>query len=265
MNERSQIVEDLLWVVNSPSLIDDAEVVSLKSGDIDADELKRFLDERPGHRVGRYFENLVAFWLDRIVGVEMVAAGEQVWEGTRTVGEIDFVFRTNSSTLVHWETAVKFFLHCPNDGDSDFPGPNASDNFERKMTKLFEKQLPLSDRVYPDVVQRRAFVRGRMFYHPSVGEPELFPDRLAPNHLRGTWIRESELDWFDEFESSRGLIVMKPYWLATPVDQTSRVPVSELCDQLGAHFRCSRNPALVAVEGAGYVFVVPETWPVVER
>jgi len=257
-----QAVADLLWVVNSPSLIEPADAVgTLRADDVDAERLTAFLAERPGHRVGRYFEHLVLFWLREIRGLEIIASGLQVQDGTRTVGEIDFVFRDTHGKQ-HWETAVKFFLHCPTGSSSDYPGPNASDNFERKMARLFDKQLRLGESVFPDITRRRAFVRGRMFYHPDVGEPTERPKRLAADHQRGVWIRESELSWLERQEPARGCIANKPQWLAPPVDPQKLVPVRELIAQLTQHFERSRHPVLIMLPGTvDQMFVVPDSWP----
>lgn len=263
MNGAAQAVADLLWVVNSPSLVDD-EVTdpSLSAEAVDSDRLAGFLEDRRSHRVGRYFESLVLFWLQEICEFQIVASGLQVQDGTRTVGEIDFVFRDGAGTLQHWETAVKFFLHCPRQSESDFPGPNASDNFERKMTRLFEKQLRLSESVFPEVTTRRAFVRGRMFYHPDVGEPETLPERLSADHQRGVWIRESELEWFEPYQAASGCVASKPHWLAPPVEASELIAVPELVRHLRQHFEQTRYPALVMLPGVvDQMFVVSDSWP----
>lgn len=259
----TQAVADLLWAVNSPSLISEPSAPEpLHTNDVDAARLMSFLAKRPDHRVGRYFESLVLFWLQEIRGVEIVASSLQVRDGTRTIGEIDFIFRDTNGHLNHWETAIKFFLHCPQSSGSHFPGPNASDNFERKMTKLFEKQLRLSESAYPEVSSRRAFVRGRMFYHPEIGEPHALPLHLSSQHQRGVWIRESELQWFEQHIEASGCIAMKPHWLAPPVDRDVLRPTPTLIQELTEHFERTRYPAMVLLPGVvDQMFVVPNCWP----
>jgi len=128
----SQAVQDLLWVINSPSFVGGPNVASiapLAAEDIDTTSLDDFLAERgPVHRVGRYFEQLVHYWLCYVRGVELLGAGLQIRDGKRTIGELDFVYRDEHGTVVHCEVSVKFFLHHPRAGTSDFPGPNASRN-----------------------------------------------------------------------------------------------------------------------------------------
>lgn len=257
-----QSIRDLRWVLETPSLIDDplaVPTIRFEPEAIDPDELDAFLTERASHRVGRYFESLVLFWLERIRKVEIVAHGHQIRDGNRTIGEIDFLFRDEEGRLNHWEAAVKFFLHCPQPTGSHFPGPNAKDNFERKVSKLFDKQLPLSKEHFSDVDIRKAFVRGVMFYHPNVGEPDTLPYRLAGDHQRGRWIRSSELKFLEQPTVRSFVIVPKPTWLAAP--QTSPATIGELEN----HFARFDFPMMLSVideaKEERRMFVVPETWP----
>jgi hypothetical protein len=263
-----QLIGDMLWVLNTPSLVDDpemAESVLVDAASIDHAQLSAFIANRQSHRVGYYFESLLAFWLQHIRGVEMVDTGGQIKVDKQTVGELDFLFRDEHGRLNHWEATVKFFLHFPNENGSHFPGPNASDNFERKITKLFEKQLRLSETYYPDVQVRRGFVKGIMFYHPSVGEPQSLPERMSPHHLRGKWIRESELDFLNTYEAHAGQILMKPNWLAAPTENL--VPIPELRTQLNTHFANSRYPVMLSIttntgdSEIQRMFVAPDSWP----
>ncbi len=258
----SQAIRDLEWAIHSPSLIVQPHFCTppaFNLGVVAPGELDAFLEERRSHRVGRYFESLVLFWLEQVRKVEIIASNQQVRDGNRTLGEIDFIFRDEDSVFNHWETAVKFFLHCPDHAPSHYPGPNPTDNFEKKIKKLFNRQLGFSEQHFPDVTVRRAFVRGRIFYHPDIGEPETRPERLADDHLRGSWIRESELEWLTQLDDEHGEILMKPHWL-TPHGREV-VAISDLIVRLQTHFRQTRSPALVAV-GDHHVFVVDDEWPV---
>lgn len=268
---RSQAIEDLLWVLQSPPLIVGANVVepiTVDADAIDAAELTEFLAMRPGHRVGKYFENLVLFWLERIRKVEIVATNIQIQDGTRTLGEIDFLFRDEQGNLNHWEASVKFFLHFPNDNGSHYPGPNASDNFERKITKLLERQLPISEIHYPDVTVRRAFVRGKLFYHSQIEQPSVLPDHMNPAHLRGRWIRQTELEALAQYKNATGHILWKPLWLTAPVTGDGST-IEELIGSLRDHFAKSAYPVLISITQPGNtaaaeierLFVVPSSWP----
>lgn len=271
-----QAVQDLLWTVNSPSLVAGSNVASkrpLSSADVDADALTAFLADRDEHRVGRYFEHLVHFWLAQSRRVEVEGVGVQLRDGKRTIGELDFVFRDEHGARVHCEAAVKFFLHHPRPDGGDFPGPNASDSFERKTTKLFDRQLPASRGLVPAIDRREALVDGMIFYHPGVDAPAEPPARLAPDHLRGRWLRASELDRLDEVDGIGevgevvGAPMAKPHWLAPEVD----APLEEagvLCDRLRTHFTDGPgHPVMVSLRDRDTaaeirrLFVVADTWP----
>ncbi len=265
----SQAVHDLRWVINSPSFVAGANVapaVSLDEAAVDAEALQAFLDARPVHRVGRYFENLLHYWLLNIRKVEMIGAGVQIREGKRTIGELDFIYRDEAGAVVHCEAAVKFFLHHERPGASHFPGPNASDDFEQKTAKLFDKQLEFSRAHYPEVDLRHAFVKGIVFYRGDV-RCDVLPSRMAPDHLRGSWIRSEELASLRERDDVVGSIAQKPHWLA-PCATRPRIDMPALADQLGLHFRGTNpHPVMLSLcdrisdREVDRLFVVSKHWP----
>jgi len=297
---RSQAVRDLEWVLTSPSLIVPSIPAREMCSSIESTNLNQFQNElaeflhcesprRDQYRVGRYFEQLVLFYLKQIRQVEIVASGLQIQAGSRTIGELDFVFRDESGQLQHWETAVKFYLFHPDptESGSHLIGPDSRDNFEKKMQRLFEHQLPLSDKPFPDIAERHAFVKGRVFYHPESLPPRSLPDLLSPDHLRGVWLYRRDLDWLSRLAESNGScmssssymarIVQKPLWLSPDVvadtssDLTAKqlVPVEKTQAQLQQHFCESSSPRLVSLlarqsgEWREFerVFVVADSWP----
>ncbi|MDA0586640.1 MAG: DUF1853 family protein [Planctomycetota bacterium] len=294
MKTCQQAIRDLDWVLTSPTLISPSHVAEEISDSIEPTNLNQFQNElaefihresprRDQYRVGRYFEQLVLFYLKHIRQVEIVASGLQIRDGSRTVGELDFVFRDEQGRLQHWETAVKFYLFHPDPTESGnhLVGPDSRDNFEKKMQRLFEHQLPLSNKPFPDIAERHAFVKGRVFYHPEFLPPTSLPDLLSPDHLRGVWLYRRDLDWLSRLAESSGSgmarIVQKPLWLSpdivtdTPSDLTAKqlVPVENLQAQLKQHFRESSSPRLVSLlarqsgewREVERVFVVAESWP----
>jgi len=276
----SQAARDLFWTINSPSLIRTSIEHSAcwpvcEAAEVASKSLQNFCDQHARHRVGQYFEDLVHFYLKAVRNYEIVEHGLQIQEGGRTVGELDFLYREADGGLHHCETAVKFYLYIPesNESGSQFIGPNAADNFERKTQRLFDHQLKLSEERFPMVVKREAFVKGRIFYHPLKDAPEELPTALAADHLRGVWIRESELEWLKsggadtKFRAAR-----KPLWLApdvATVGDSELRSADEICDQLRQHFTERRTPqlinALVVHDDVWLesqrIFVVSDQWP----
>ncbi len=313
MSDRfSRILRDLEWAITSPSLIEsdfDSETGSLsipvdfehvrafcaleektlsdvtrKSGGagisstdlITAREtLNRNVESLKGFRVGGYFESLIEFWLRTLLRYEIIEHQKQLFVDGRTVGEIDFLFRDEKGDLIHLETAVKFYLHFPGThrSGSHFIGPNSGDHFEKKLKSLFGHQLKIGKQFYPEVVRSEALVKGGIFYHPQVSAPSESPDRMAINHLRGSWIYEGEVDWINTFApDARFLIARKPHWLANEVVEHScpELKTSEALQNFSReHFVASRRPLLVSVltpdedcyRETSRFFIIQKQWP----
>ena len=277
---QSRALRDLQWAIESPSLITQPEQESKPPclpplNKIDPRELEAFLAPYARFRIGEYFEGLVLYWLEQIRGVNIMAQHQQVFENQQTIGEIDFLFTDEAGVLTHWETAVKFYLYCPEDNatGSHFVGPNVKDTFERKMQRLFAHQLPLSQRHFPDVARREAFVKGCLFYHPDHERPSQLPAHLSPQHAQGVWLHLKELDrLLNQDSNPRFLIREKPDWLS-PAFCSSTDPAlidfDALHRHLAAHFQKSTRPILISVLTAQdtfyreseRAFIVPDRWP----
>lgn len=266
---------DLIWAVNSPSLISNAgHHERLDSCDVNPEHLASFLEDFKGHRVGRYFEQLIFYWLKYIRRVEIIAQSLPIRDGNRTLGEIDLLFRDEQGRLTHWEIALKFYLHFPHPSliDSHFIGPNATDTFERKMERLFQHQLPRSEATFPDIEIREAYVKGRIFYHPLTPPIETFPEHLSADHLRCHWIRSSQLDLIIPSNGERFRVLDKPCWLSEEIAvqrDNNLLSWHQLAEQLEPHFAKGGHPVLISklrsvdqkfVESQR-TFVVPQHWP----
>lgn len=265
----SQALLDLEWVLTSPSLVDDPLAqgpIDFDSRSVDVDHLHAFLAEGSEHRVGRYFERLLHYWLAHVRNVDLVEVGMQIIDDQRrTLGEIDFLYRDEDDALVHCEAAVKFFLHYPRDTGSHFPGPAARDNFERKATQLFDKQLYLSKAHVPDVQKRVGFVRGRVFQRIGAPGPVELPVRMDAACLGGAWVRESDITDLDTLGDVGFHFVQKPHWFA-PLHDAEIVNRTDFHAQLGTHFDGPAYPVMLSLRGADGAevercFVVPDAWP----
>ena len=302
---------DLIWAVNSPSLLANGacSLATIEAVDwslINPDEVVEFVRQEPTHRVGRYFERLLYFYLSRVRRADIIASGLQIRDDSRTIGELDFVFqdeesrepgRRPASLLTHWESAAKFYLWYPNRTveDSHLIGPNAADTFERKVNRLVQHQLPLgqTQRATKELqkarealnsstaadafesVESQAFVRGRIFYPAEFDgiRSDLtkcaHPRQLSPDHLRGIWIKESQLDVLEGLPFDWFAFVEKPYWLAPPA--RFDLSAAMVIDHLKSRFRRSRFPQLLACctcselsrgVDTRHVFVASDEWPV---
>ncbi len=285
----SQAWRDLQWLVGCPDLVEASpeRILTFRPPPISPPDdqaayepLKRHFESRAENRVGYYVEALVQMWLSGIPGFSGIEHGIVIKEGKITLGELDFLFR-HEGHLHHLEVALKFFLYRPVTGResraalSQFPGPNATDNFEKKRDKLLQRQLPLGRKQFPEIRESHSFVKGMIFFRPGEPRPATLPERMNPRHLSGTWIRSNELDWLVERarRDIRGIVMKKPFWLSglqSPGDSTPPGLTSgNLYTAVTEQFSQRDSPVLLSLAKEGdlgwqeeeRVFVVSEDWP----
>lgn len=290
--ELSQGYRDLIWVAESQSLVrDELTTVLLSQGQRDRlrrgdyiEAFDRFLTRHDGvlsHKVGLYFELLVEFLITHVLQGRMIERGQQVMENGRTVGEVDFIFELNAS-IWHLETAVKFYLFVP-EGRAlaeRLVGPNSKDNFEAKMNRLFDHQLPLSRVAFPEVTKRVAFVKGRIFYPHSISPSNAMSalmagaaDPLNVSHEQGVWCRAADCKmFFSQVEIDSYVIRKKPHWLANvhrTIDCADVLTCSQMTAYLAKHFHDSKRPLMISslsetdgnLTEVRRIFVVDDSWP----
>ncbi len=269
---------DLLWLASGPDLMKltpPCPFLTLPSESAPAHVTPA---TRPLHRVGHYVERLVRHWLAITPGLSAIEQGIVIHDGKRTVGELDFLFR-HEGRLHHLEVALKFYLHSPVPGHessaelSHFPGPNATDNFEKKRDRLLLHQLPLGQTRFPEVAASHALVKGLVFYRPGETAPMHLPATMNPGHLCGTWIRSTEIDrLLDEpwSRDCRGRVMGKPHWLSgwPAASGEPSLAMESLHCHLQSHFTSVTRPVLISLGREGEaqeserVIVVPADWPV---
>ncbi len=225
---------------------------------------------RTAHRVGYYNEALVHSALRGVPGVTDLQHSLPVRDGTRTLGELDFLFRCEGK-VCHLEVALKFYLYSANEIclGSHYIGPNAGDTLERKTEKLLRHQLLLGKQAFPEVTESYLFCPGILFYHPEESGSdtalEHTPDFLSPNHDRGFWLRASEFgDWIaQEAHFNAGKILSKPFWMSACANQA----INEVVSEIEEHFAQSRYPVALALSSTDRgdepkrLFVVSDDWP----
>ncbi|TWT57810.1 hypothetical protein KOR42_11770 [Thalassoglobus neptunius] len=267
-----QMFRDLEWILNTPSLL--TTPIPEELGPIEIAEMDDLGVTHVPKRVGRYFEELIACWLRSRSDIEVLHQQTQLHDGNRTIGEIDFIYRTPQGDVVHCETAVKFYLYAPfvGDGQCQFIGPNSADNFEKKTSRLFSHQLQLGKKHFPEVTHTFAFMKGQIFVHPGDAVHTHRPELMSGDLLQGTWIYEDELDLLEElFPECCYYPAEKPFWLS-PISvgpDQKKHSRKELTQFLDSHFRQARTPRLWSVRSGDSsdvheidrVFVVSRDWP----
>ncbi len=244
----------------------------LESLDRQPDALHHYLDLQPFARLGRYAEQLMAFFFEQ-KGV-LVAHGVQVRSGKNsTIGEFDFLLRLNER-LVHWEFATKFYLlECSGLGDDAnyFVGPNLADTLGAKMHKILERQLllsmhPAAQIHLPEAVfSAQALVKGWLFYPKNeLQRSSLFG--TSATHCRGFWCTYSEIG---SLSADRYAILSRLRWLApAKVDVRETMNRETLLSYLAEYFTDNTMPVMVALFDindelaleTSRGFVVPDDW-----
>jgi hypothetical protein len=287
-------VRALAWLLDAPNLLDAGDLrwqgkiasLPLTAADdarewllqLDAspEALEKFLGVHRFTRLGRYAENLLAWYFEHS-GL-LVAHGLQVRAGKEdTIGEFDFLLK-HSDALVHWEFATKFYLLYSDDPalaavqQADyFIGPNLSDTLGRKIRKILDRQLllgehPAAQALLPQALSgAQALVKGWLFYRR--GEvPDLQKVGVSPQHCHGWWCTLQELG---AHISEAGAIIPRIAWLAPArLASSEGLSLSELEAALLAEFATDSMPIMVAVlqrAGDEWIetdrgFVVPDDW-----
>lgn len=241
-------------------------------------------------RLGRYAECLLAWFLQHGPTARLVAANVPLRRAGLTLGECDFLVRTQAGRRLHWELAVKCYLHAgPGRARlADYVGPNLQDRFDLKLAHLLDHQLPLSGREefsslgHPGPWEPQMFVKGWLFYRS--GETVQVPDEVDPAHARGWWITRGDWPDFAAGHAPRWRILPRLEWLALRRDdldggqtggraaQANHAVVSPLEDAqaLAARTAQQGGPTMVGafvMDASGcWVersrgFIVPDDWP----
>lgn len=242
--------------------------------------LTKWLADKPTRRVGHLFEHLVHYWLQFETDAEIIETQKQLFEGDRTIGEIDFLLRFENR-IIHIETTIKFYLQTqPNSEWSNFVGPNTKDNLARKTLHLTQKQLPLGS--HPQLLEQWnldsppeswAMMKGFLFYPADSSTPFPTPDGIDPNHPKGIWTRSNDLPFHLHPRLQHWAILPKPHWIGPSQFQPNSdqvLTIASITPRISSHFE-SHDAALLMVglsqtsqgtfEETLRIMVVHPRWP----
>jgi uncharacterized protein len=308
-------VRDLAWLLFSPPLVREhpprgklacpfetgEEAAAVKAWlvalDRDAEPLRRAVAAGRLTRLGRYAECLLAYFLQHGPAPRLIAANVALRRADRTLGECDFLVESALGRRLHWELAVKCYLHAGGESEalSDYVGPNLQDRFDLKLARLIEHQLPLSARDefallgHTGPWEAQMFVKGWLFYRwrEDGGRPMAMPpvpEAVEPRHARGFWITRAQWPCFAQ-QWARGecgdawAVLPRLAWLAPrrpAADDSVQAVGLSTAEALAEHVALG-GPTMVAafarrgrVEHGGAAahwrecargFVVPDDWP----
>ncbi|MCF8278672.1 MAG: DUF1853 family protein [Flavobacteriales bacterium] len=278
------------WAIFSPSLLaypycvdyirDEAHrkavIQLLQELDSRPDEVNAHFHNLGAMPMGKYFEQLLFYIIDKDERFEIVLKNHQVQEGNITIGELDLLLRdTATGQLEHWEIALKYYLQsAPSSDFSAMIGPDAKDNLDQKMKKLTEHQMRLSS--HPKIrglfngeqIESKLFMKGQFFFRQ--GQKKTLPQHSNPFLEQGYWcfLSEAEEVLNDEL---KWLVIEKPDWIGqiTLTDDATLLSAAQILDFLKKQFDCD-NESILCVgfseSNFGWIentrgFVVSNRWP----
>ena len=298
---REPAVRDLAWLLFSPPLLREqpplgklaepfhsadeaqASVAWLLGLERDPAPLRECLAASQFTRLGRYAECLLAFFLQYGPALRLVAANVALRRAGRTLGECDFLIDTPSGGRLHWELAVKCYLHTGGADAllADYVGPSLQDRFDLKLAHLVDHQLPLSARDefaslgHIGPWDARMFVKGWLFYRWNEALDRLdvppMPAAVDPRHARGFWLERGAWQRFSSGRADAWAVLPRLAWLAPRCERAARGGEFVSADALAARLALESGPTMVAAferstTGEYWIeqargFVVPDDWP----
>ena len=192
-------------------------------------------------KLGHLYEDAMATLFASSPTIELLEQNLQIQENIHsTVGELDFLIRDSDGTLTHLELATKFYLAVKTEHGVAFPGPDARDNYDRKIHRLLSHQLTLTARhkmnlppAYcdEDIVVKQ-LIYGCLFDHISdhisahINEAKLsVPEFSNPNCRRGKWLHHAELA--DHFSNSRQFSLIPKHLWPVPIEFLKEMPLEK--------------------------------------
>jgi hypothetical protein len=289
---RDPVVRDLSWLLFSPDLLRptdagaplaqpfasgqerEAAIAWLAALDVEPGALHAHVHKPTLARLGLYAEALLEYFLAHGPGARLIAANLPLRVHRQTIGEVDFLVESTRGERLHWELAVKFYLHVA-DGENvslaNYIGPNLQDRFDLKHRRLLNHQLMLSSRPefaslgFTGPWQPGMFIKGRLFYHDN---DETAPP-LADDHLRGWWKTTSE--WRESRPGEAWDVLPRLSWLAPHVlSEHEGTELAEREPALLERVQSLRWPLMVATYAPALDntwleqsrgFIVPDHWP----
>jgi hypothetical protein len=228
-------VENLKWILASPSLLDSSaspyapsdnwfnkllkdyenHFLKLKNN---PDPLLNFLSTNlKSYRLGDYFEVLWRYWFETNSDYKLLHKNLQVFDARKTIGEFDFIVLNKQSNKIEcWEVAVKFYLQKFHDTENYFwYGPRKADRLDKKLDKLINHQILLSstspaiDLLHSlniKVEDKKIILKGRLFHLPNSSNKYSFEhykktDKINSKHENSTWYYCS--DFINQFDYSK--------------------------------------------------------------
>ncbi|RMA77629.1 DUF1853 family protein [Umboniibacter marinipuniceus] len=203
-------------------------------------------------RLGKYCEYLITHaWERSLADGETLTAGQQLHDGGKTLGELDFILASKHVTSVtHVELAVKFYLATNFNGKQHAVGPNLKDSWRLKRAHLIDNQFPRARSAQSPLrklggdLKQAALLPGRIF-QPSAGS------------LQGCWMSQTQ---FNQYATGGEWVVVPRLCWPAPREAV----LLKVLSKSALMARLTEVPVMVASVQSGRLmeigFVVSNDW-----
>ena len=185
-------------------------------------------------KLGHLYEEALAVMLKATPQYDLLERGIQIRKmAGNTLGELDFLLRDLTTLrLIHLELAVKFYLAVETESGFLLPGPDASDNYFRKLEKMRSHQLLLvrnhrellPEKFRDEEIVVQQLVHGCIFNHVNAKSP-VEAEFLNPAGRHGKWLHAEECAQY--FGKDVELeIIPKPLW-PVPLEILQGLPLEK--------------------------------------
>ena len=171
-------------------------------------------------KLGHLYEDALTALLESTPQYETLGKAIQIQDSkSQTLGELDFLIRDLSvGQLIHLELAVKFYLAVQSEAGVLLPGPDARDNYFRKLERMRTHQLQLVKKfrsLLPELFRHenitvQQLVHGCIFDHIHASHAAA-AEFLNADCRRGKWLRQKECtEYFGRNTTLK--VIPKPLW-----------------------------------------------------
>lgn len=220
-------------------------------------------------KLGHLYEEALANLIQTAPKLDLIARSVQIFDATgRTLGELDFlVYDHVAKKHIHLELAVKFYLGIQLAGDWHFPGPDARDNWHRKLERMRSHQLRLSQtdeakatlegRFNIQEIETQQLIYGRLF-DPIDNQERPILDNMNTHARRGKWLYLR--DWRRNFDDNAKVTIISKHMWPVSLSAKNR-QLNESTSAEGLKSATGRNCIMFAIEDSQEpFFLVPNDW-----
>ncbi|WP_103879240.1 DUF1853 family protein [Vibrio hangzhouensis] len=253
-----QTIKDFItWISESQSLVTGHTSVAKGFPKASSRSSSQDYSEYLGNpRLGFLYQELCRRLFEQSDSHSVFAEEIQLQHDGRTLGAIDFLIeKPDQQQLEHWEVAIKFYLLK----DGLWYGPNAKDRLDKKVNRMLEHQLKMSDTPafkaqFPDIVSpsQHLLMQGRLYINP-------FDQEKTPTHCLGLDINPQRITGYWCYQSQFHRITEPLYPLTKPL-----WAIGHIGDTRGAYSPVTALPSHFIhcqSQSGQFWFVVPDDWP----